>query len=68
MYWENIEEQVWNNASFVNSKEIQEIRSKQFKNPVIYVDMDGTLFQWNRLKSKEYPDGVTLEMVYYGFR
>ena len=64
MYWENIEEQVWNNASFVNSKEIQEIRSKQFKNPVIYVDMDGTLFQWNRLKSKEYPDGVTLEMVY----
>lgn len=64
MYWENIEEQVWNNAGFVNSKEIQEIRSKQFKNPVIYVDMDGTLFQWNRLKSKEYPDGVTLEMVY----
>lgn len=67
MYWENFSEKVWDNIDISNDKEIKYIKNIYNTNtnfPVIYVDMDGTLFQWNRMKSKEYPDGVTSEMVF----
>lgn len=64
MYWENVSEYDWKHNNLKNNKELNIRREEKNNHPCIYVDMDGTLFKWNRMKSKEFPDGVTTEMVF----
>lgn len=63
MYWEHISKQKWEKGDVADNKELLERKKENPKHPCIYVDMDGTLAVWNHEKSKEYPDGVTMEMV-----
>lgn len=59
MYWEHINKKNWTEGNCINAR----VSEESFTHPRIYIDMDGTLAQWNHEKSEEHPDGVTMEMV-----